>query len=230
MGHAALGVVPAFDGDGVVKPPPQPPVVQFLLPRLLQVKFRQGNDGPPARLVKQGLFVGAVVEHKGLPAVPGTEVGAQQGEHPVFGFNFANQQTVLLGKAGEALQQMGLSGEVLDCPGQAVHPVVGKVPHHPRPPLIAQPEKFPQGQLLLRQAGEKPVDHQLPPLDADFFVQGLIDPFGVGLVGGDLPLRPQGEPAVLRTQKAGRGLLVEVGRKHAAQKPGEAAVIVIADL
>ena len=230
MGHAALGIVPALDGNGVVKPPPQPPVIQLLLPRLLQVKFRQRDDGPPAWLVEQGLFVGAVVEHEGLPAVPGAEVGAQQGEHPVFGLNFANQQAVLLRKASEAFQQMGLPGEVLYRPGQAVYPVVGEVSYHPRPPLIAQPEKFPQGQLLLWQAGEKPVDHQLPPLDADFLVQGLVDPFGAGLLGDDLPLRPQGEPAVLRPQKAGRGLPVEVGRKYAAQKPGEAAVIVIADL
>ena len=91
VGHAAAGVVPLPDGDGVVEPLPQQAVAGLRLVRRRHLEVLQGPDGGPAPGVEQRLPVGAVVEEEPLVPVAGAEVLPQQGKDPVFRLDLAAQ-------------------------------------------------------------------------------------------------------------------------------------------
>ena len=156
-------------------------------------------------------------------------MGPQQGEHPVLGLNFPRQYPVQLREADKAGILMGL---VLQVPHRLAHPVhrgVGKIPAHLTPLFIAQAEKAPQPQLLLRQAGEKAANGQPPPLRAEFG-KGLVHPLGVSLVGLHRAVGVEGAAQLLRPQKLGRLLPVDIAVKHAGEETGKGTVVLIADL
>ena len=146
----------------------------------------------------QQLPVGVVVDEEVLLRVPGAEVGAEEGKHPVFGLDLPYQHPLLIGEAEEPLEQMGLAPQVLHRLPQHVDPVVGEIPGDVRPPLVAQPQETVHVQLPLGQTGEKSLGHQPAGLGGDLFGQRAVHPLRLGLVGVHMPLRPEGEAVLFR--------------------------------
>ena len=102
VGHAAAGVFPLPDGDGVVESLPQQAVAGLRLIRRGHLEVLQGPDGRAALGVEQGLLVGTVVEEEPFVPVAVAEVTAQQGQDPVFRLDFAPQYAPQVGEADEA--------------------------------------------------------------------------------------------------------------------------------
>ena len=230
MRHAELRVFPFADGDGVIKGPPHFPVGQLLRPGGAQPEVLHRQDGPLPGLVEQGLAVGAVVEDKAFLGVAAAEVGAQQGEHPVFGFNLPGQHPVQLGKADKAGVQVGLAVQMLDRFPHLVHSGVGQVPGEAGALGIAQPEQPPQPQLLVGQAGEKAPGDQLLTLAAQLAPQGAVHPARPVPVTLHRPQGIQGAAGVVRGAELHRLLAVDITFEYAGEKAREAAVVLAAHL
>ena len=73
LGHVSgltLGILPPLDGDGLVKPPPQPPPGPFGLPRRADAELLHRQDTPLKVGIEEGLPVGAVVQGDLFPVEP----------------------------------------------------------------------------------------------------------------------------------------------------------------
>ena len=75
--HPALGIIPLFDGDGIVKTLPKDPVRRFCVIRRSHLKILQRTDHGFSGGVKQGFLVGAVINEKTVIHVPGAEMAAK---------------------------------------------------------------------------------------------------------------------------------------------------------
>ena len=105
--------------------------------------------------------MGAVVEEEVLLGVTGGEVGAEQGEDPVFRRDLSHQDPVSVGEADGAGEEAGLLVQVLHRLADPVYHRMGRVLEGRRSPVAAQAEELPQPQLPLGQTGEKAVGDQL---------------------------------------------------------------------
>ena len=103
VGHAETGIFPLPNGYCVIKPLPEKAVTGFRLVRRGHLEIRQGPDDRLTAGVKQGFFVGAVVEEKGLVVHPGLEVAAQHRQNPVLRLDFPAQYASHLREADKAL-------------------------------------------------------------------------------------------------------------------------------
>ena len=91
LGHEGVlapGIIALLDGDGLIKPLPQPPERHLLITGQRQLQAVHGQDAGVALCVDQQLPVGAVVDKEGFVGVAVAEVPPQQGQNPVFGLDF----------------------------------------------------------------------------------------------------------------------------------------------
>ena len=126
-------------------------------------------------------MVGAVVEDEALVVEPAAEVGAKQGEDPVFGGDLPHQCTAQVREAGEAPEQVDLPVQVAHGLHQGVYRFVAEAVHQVRAEVIEGADEAVEHHLPLLGAGEKALLHQLQgvggaPVDA------AENPLGVGLV------------------------------------------------
>ena len=155
VGHAAAGVLPLPDGDGVVKPLPELPVGGLRLVRRRHLKVLQREDHSFSVGIEQCLPVGAVVEDEPLLGIPAAEVGTEQGEHPVFGLDLSHQHPLQVGEPDKAGVQVGLMLQMVHRLVYLVHHGVGEVPGDGGPLTVALLNQPPQPQLPVGQAGEE---------------------------------------------------------------------------
>ena len=156
LGHmvpAALRIVPAFDGDGIVKPRPKLPVE--LLPPIgrRQLGLLHGHDGALSSAVGKCHMVGAIQNEEAFSRHSCTKMLTQKGQHLTSGFDLGHQRAAVLGKPGEAFEQMGLVGHRTGGDDHIVHPLVGEHFQNLRAHLIAKAQKGQKGNLLLLQIG-----------------------------------------------------------------------------
>ena len=230
VGGLALGVDAALDGDGIEKTLPQPPPGLLLLPGGAHAELLHRLDGPAEARGKEGLVVGAVVEHQLLPAQPGGEVGPQQGEDPVFGLDLPHQKAVQLGEADKALQVVLLGEELLEGQGHPGHIRVGQVTAYPVALVKAPADKAVKDHVPVLQTGEVGPLHPGAEFGRGLFAQALPDPPGVGGVGLHHPLRPEGHGGIVQKEELRRGLLVYITLENAGEKARKGAVVAVADL
>ena len=115
IGHPASGIFPFPDGDGIIKAFPQQTVSGFCFIRRRHPEILQRAEYGFAGGIKKSLFVGAVIDEEGFALIAGTKMAAQQGEDPVFRFDFAAEDSAKLGETDEALQQMRFAIQMTDC-------------------------------------------------------------------------------------------------------------------
>ena len=189
-----------------------------------------GQNGPAAGLGKQSLPVGVVVKDKGLGGQPPTEVGAKEGQYPVFGGDLTGQYAADVREAYEAGEQVGLVVQMLHRPAHPVHRGVGQMFGDGGALLISQLNEAPQPQFFVLQAGEEPPGDHVLPWSAEFLLKGAKHSLGVALVGDHGALRVQGaQRAGIRTEVYG-SLPVHIGLVDAGEKACIAAVVAVGDL
>ena len=173
--------------------------------------------------------MGLVVEQKLLLGVAPAEVGAQKGEHPVFGGDLPYQHPLQLREADKAGEQVGLLLQVAHRLPHRVHHRVGEIPAHRALLLKTQLVEPPQPQLPLLQAGEE-APHRPPlPLPAEL-VQGAVHPPGLLPVGLHRPLGVEGGGRLVKWGEVRRLLPVPEAVKDAGEKSGVGAVVEVRDL
>ena len=69
-------------------------------------------------------------------------MGAQQGQHPVFGPDLPGQQALEVGEADKALEQMDLPLQVAHRLAQGEQCVVGELPEHPKLRHTHMPQRY----------------------------------------------------------------------------------------
>ena len=106
LGLAAPGIIPLFDGDGIVESLPEQTVIGLFFVRRRHVKILQRTDDGFAGGIEQGFFVGTIVDEEAFVHVSGAEMAAQHGKYPVFGFDLAAEDAAQFRKADESFQQM----------------------------------------------------------------------------------------------------------------------------
>ena len=101
--HPTPGIVPLFNGDGIVKPLPENAVIGFRLIRWGHLEVLQGPDDSLAGGIEQRLPVGAVIEEEPFVLIPGAKMAPQDRQYPIFRLDLSAQNAPQVGEADEAL-------------------------------------------------------------------------------------------------------------------------------
>ena len=172
-------------------------------------------------------MVGTIQDEEAFSRHSCTKMLAQKGQHLTSGFDLGHQRAAVLGKPGEAFEQMGLVGHRPGGDDHIVHPLVGEHFQNLRAHLIAKAQKGQQGNLLLLQIGQKAQLDDAQGIPSQFCRDAVQHPLGFVPLGRDQNGVQQSRLGLM-LRCDGQGIFPLINRpKDTAQQPLKAAVVII---